>query len=128
MNHDITDIDASALAIVLDSTGPVTLAPEQAALMRSLLEQFAADQVTLLTLERRLARHEQAGERLDRALTSGLNLLASRLDRPAIGSDFDLAESRRIRAELAEQVAQMQQPQEIWAAAARTALALVRLL
>ncbi len=128
MNHDITNIDADALAIALDSTGPVTLAPEQAALVRSLLEQFAADQVTLLTLERRLARHEQAGERLDRALTSGLSLLASRLNRPAIDAGFDIAESRRLRADLAEQVAQSARPQEIWAAAARAALALIRLL
>lgn len=128
MNSDLTDINAETLAATLEGDGPATLSTEQVALVRSLLEQFAADQITLLALQRRLARYEQSGERIDRSLTTGLNLVASRLDRPAADQGFDFAASRQIRDDLAEQVARADRADEIWVAAARAAIRLVSLL
>ncbi len=128
MNPNMTEIDAETLAAALEGHGPATLSTEQVALVRSLLEQFAADQITLLTLQRRQARCEQSGERIDRSLSTGLNLVASRLDRPGVDHGFDFAASRRIREDLAEQIAQADRADEIWAAAARTAIRLAALV
>ena len=128
MNPDMTEIDAETLAATLEGNGPTTLGAEQVALVRSLLEQFAAAQITLLALQRRLARADQSGERIDRSLSTGLNLVASRLDRPPVEHGFDFAASRQIREDLAEQVARADHADEIWAAAARAAIRLVALL
>jgi len=128
MKLEVTEIDADALALVLDSNTPITLSPEQIALLRSLLDQFAADQITMLTMQRRLERYEDSAERMDRTLAAGLNLLASRLDRPAVDRGFDFAGAKQIREHLAEQIARSSRPEEIWAAAARAALQLIRLL
>lgn len=128
MNPDMTEIAADSLATALEGNGPTTLSTEQVALVRSLLEQFAADQITLLTLQLRLARYEQSGERVDRSLATGLNLVASRLNRPAVDQGFDFAGSKQIREHLAEQIAQADRAEEIWAAATRAAIGLVALL
>ena len=79
-------------------------------------------------MQRRQARCEQSGERIDRSLSTGLNLVASRLDRPGVDHGFDFAASRRIREDLAEQIAQADRADEIWAAAARTAIRLAALV
>jgi len=128
MNLNLTDITAETLAATLEVGGAATLSTEQVALVRSLLEQFAADQITLLALQRRLARHEQSGDRIERSLTAGLNLLASRLDRPPVDHGFDFVASRQIRDDLAAQVVRADRADEIWAAAARAAIRLAALV
>ncbi|GEM_PF-4086917 len=128
MNHEVTEIDADAFALILDSNAPITLSPQQMTLVQSLLDQFAADQITMLSMQRRLERFEESGERVDRMLATGLNLVASRLDRPAVDRGFDFAAAKQIRENLAEQIARSSRPEEIWAAAGRTAVQLIRLL
>ena len=79
-------------------------------------------------MQRRLERFEQSGERIDRALTSGLNLVASRLDRPPVDQGFDYDASRSVREDLAAEVGEAQRADDIWAAAGRAIIRLIALL
>jgi hypothetical protein len=73
---------AAMLMTQIASGGPATLSIDEVSVLTVLLEQFAADQVTILSMQRRLDRLEQSADRTDRFLVAGLGLINSRLERP----------------------------------------------
>jgi len=126
--HTASQNAAAMLLTQISTGGPATLSVDEVQVLTSLLEQFAADQVTILSMQRRLDRLEQSADRTDRFLVAGVGLLNSRLSRPDPTGSYDFAAARKARQDLADAIARSGEPADVWSAAIDTLLKLIAIL
>lgn len=106
-----TDSDAAQRILAtlhesITTNSPVTLTPDQSALLLAAFDHIAADQVIMTQLGRRLARYENAEAEVRTIIEGALSHFASVTARPVPDAAYDYVAAEKARAEIATAVAE----------------------